>query len=486
MKIFILDMSIFIFNKLDIMKKRILLLTKIFVIGLLLQFFVQTFVTFELWFTGTFWDLVWLWKEIFIIIFFVIACILLYKKYFQTSTFKEGIKKFWQEFPIKWFLVVFVLLLVFLLVVSLLKYDFLRFAVSVKYSMVGFLIFLIWFVISRCLFDFKDLKINDFYGKIIKFVVVWGLFWWFIIWLAPWFLNRFGYNQRAFEWEIWQEPPSVYYTEYKEGLVRNQFLFERPITLWFFLVAFWPLFFVYYMRKGKKSDFIIWGGLYWILMFSTFSRAAWGAWFVQTVLLLILTYKNSNIKLKQLLYLFIPAVILVWVVGFFAKDQIINRYYSDTGHIREIRRAVDIITEDPLWGKWPASAGPASHQISYVLEYNTENQYLQIWVEYGVVWFIMWMFLYLSLIWFGWGSYTKKPILAKNLSKKQLKQESEKQDFQKLVIIAFSLWVVGLSIEGLVLHSFVDRMVVYPFMILFGISLAIYYKDYNSLKGDII
>jgi hypothetical protein len=36
---------------------------------------------------------------------------------------------------------------------------------------------------------------------------------------------------------------------------------------------------------------------------------------------------------------------------------------------------------------------------------------------------------------------------------------------------------LGLSIEGLVLHSFVDRMIVYPFMALFGMTFAAYRKN---------
>ena len=47
-----------------------------------------------------------------------------------------------------------------------------------------------------------------------------------------------------------------------------------------------------------------------------------------------------------------------------------------------------------------------------------------------------------------------------------------------LVIFAFSLGMIGLSIEWLVLHSFVDRMIVYPFVALFGM----YYASYNRAK----
>jgi hypothetical protein len=51
-----------------------------------------------------------------------------------------------------------------------------------------------------------------------------------------------------------------------------------------------------------------------------------------------------------------------------------------------------------------------------------------------------------------------------------------------LVMIAFSLGLFGLSIEWMVLHSFVDRMIVYPFVTLFGLYYAIYYKEKNHLQ----
>ena len=37
------------------------------------------------------------------------------------------------------------------------------------------------------------------------------------------------------------------------------------------------------------------------------------------------------------------------------------------------------------------------------------------------------------------------------------------------LVIAFALGMFGLAITGMVLHSFVDRMIVYPFMALFAV-----------------
>jgi undecaprenyl pyrophosphate phosphatase UppP len=40
------------------------------------------------------------------------------------------------------------------------------------------------------------------------------------------------------------------------------------------------------------------------------------------------------------------------------------------------------------------------------------------------------------------------------------------------LLLALSIGMIGLSISGLVLHSFVDRMVVYPFCMIFGVLLC--------------
>ena len=48
------------------------------------------------------------------------------------------------------------------------------------------------------------------------------------------------------------------------------------------------------------------------------------------------------------------------------------------------------------------------------------------------------------------------------------------------LLCAFGLGMFGLALEGLVLHSFVDRMIVYPFMLLYGLSYGNVNKEQNS------
>jgi len=98
----------------------------------------------------------------------------------------------------------------------------------------------------------------------------------------------------------------VYYAALDHGAPRNQFLRERPIFYGFYLVAFWPFFFLIYLRRAPRTEQVFYGLLYMLNIFSTFSRSAWLTWIIQTVLLFFLLYGRQ--ALKYLKYLFVPLV----------------------------------------------------------------------------------------------------------------------------------------------------------------------------------
>ena len=445
---------------LDRIKRNLVVITKVFLWILLLQFFLQTFVTFRIWRDWTFRSLVRMWKE-----FLIIALTIFVIRFFAKNIEKEKIKKMWEDFPLKRFVIVFCLTILVAFVISLFNSSISNFVLSIRYSMFWYFIFILFYVISYLFFNLKSEKIAERYSKIMKRVLWWALIWWGIIRLCPAFIELFGYNQRNYEWKVWEQPPVAYYTQYKDGLVRNQFLFERPISLWFFLVAFWPLFFMIVLyKKWTKKRLLRWW-LYWIILLSTFSRAAWWAWFVQTVILFFALYRKQNKKL--FLSFLIPIICLLGVVTYHRRDQIIYRDFSNTWHVKELVVAVNKIKEKPFLWQWAASAGPASHHLWEWQEYNPENQYLQIWLEYWLIAFVGRMALYIYMNFVGFTALKKDYM--DETSSKEMKNLS-------LIIFAFSLWMIGLSIEWLVLHSFVDRMIVYPFTALFGIYLATYYR----------
>jgi hypothetical protein len=62
-------------------------------------------------------------------------------------------------------------------------------------------------------------------------------------------LKFVGYDWHAYEGTLGSRPPAAYYTLINQGFVRNQFLFERPISFGFRLIAFFPFFALGFLRK---------------------------------------------------------------------------------------------------------------------------------------------------------------------------------------------------------------------------------------------
>jgi O-antigen ligase len=168
---------------------------------------------------------------------------------------------------------------------------------------------------------------------------------------------------------------------------------------------------------------------------------------------------------------FLPLIGFFWIVTFFWQKQIISREFSNTGHFRLIVQALNTIWERPLWWQGAGTAWPASHQVEGIKAYNPENQYLQIRLEYGLLWFLGRLYLYGYLHYIAYKSYEEE----KNTDSKITKNRK----LYGTIVFAFWVWILWLSIEGLVLHSFVDRMIVYPFMALFAIAYGLYIKEKN-------
>jgi len=85
-------------------------------------------------------------------------------------------------------------------------------------------------------------------------------------------------------------------------------LFERPISRGFFLIAFWPLFFLLVMKKKPRHEQALRGGLYGLALLSTFSRAARIAWAIQIVILVLLQMNRKQRKVAA--YSLLPLLAL--------------------------------------------------------------------------------------------------------------------------------------------------------------------------------
>lgn len=444
--------------------KILTLVAKIFFIWLLLQFFVQTLVTYKLGLDWSIWKIVWMRKEIIIIGLLVFLARYLWKH--------RKLKEFFNTFPLKNFVRIFLATIVvsFLVSVFINHSGVGTWIMSIRYSMIGFLIFIVFFAISLLFFGAREINLVKRYSRLMKTLLVWSLIWRGILWLMPNLLKFAGYNQFNYEGDVGIAPPAVYYTQFNSGFSRNQFLFERPISRWFFLIAFWPLFFVLCFKNKPVKDKIWRGLLYGLAIMSTFSRAAWAVWLVQTIILVLLQFPRKYWKMA--LRWFVPLLLFFWVVTFYWQKQIISREFSNTGHFRLIVQALNTIWERPLWWQGAGTAWPASHQVEGIKAYNPENQYLQIWIEYGLLWFIGRLFLYGYLHHIAYKSYEEE----RNTDSKITKNRK----LYGTIVFAFGVGILWLSIEGLVLHSFVDRMIVYPFMALFAIAYGLYVKEKNT------
>lgn len=437
------------------------LITKIFLVWLLFQFFAQTLVTYEFHGTGPVWTFIWMWKEI----------VLLWGAWFLVWLLsKRKIREArWKTSPIKEFILRFGITLLVIIVVSLLIHQsgLAITIMSLRYSMIGFFIFIVFFAFAYLFFWTREFTLITWYTRIMKTLLVTSICRWWIIWLVPNMLGHLGYNQFNYEGDMGIAPPAAYYTQFDSGYVRNQFLFERPISWGFFLVALWPLFFLLCIKWKPRQSKMLWSWLYGLSLLSTFSRAAWIARVVQIIILILLQMQRKHWKIA--IYSFLPLLFLFAWVTYIGREQIIHREFSNNGHIDMIASAAQKVLQKPFFGRGPWFAGPASHYLVDGDAYNPENQYLQIWLEYGIFWFAGRIYLYLWLHVIGRKAYVLEQAQKHTLVKKTR--------HYGIVIFALSLGLLGLSIEWLVLHSFVDRMIIYPFMALFWLAYALYLKS---------
>lgn len=462
------------------LSKTFQILVKIFLLGLLLQFILHTFVTYKLGYAGWIREIIWLRKEVVLGVWCLALLLLLVQK----------VQKIWwlslrnqiRQRSLFRFFCVFVVLIVVSLILAMLvqKVGLGAYILSVKYNLFGFLIFLLGALLIYVLPI--SYPFHTRYQKLLKRIVFGAFFWRVIIVLAPSFLKLFGYSRSSYEGTLSTNPPAVYYTQINHGHARNQFLFERPISFGFFLVAFWPLFALTYLRKQSRRNQLLRTCAFWLIVLSTYSRAAIGAWILQTAILILLLYPKKAKKL--ILWWGVPTIIIL-IFAFFYFKSVFVREHSTTWHLKLLLAGIEIGLKNPITGRGIGYSGPASHQLclnapqtprcqiiaetnqKYSMTtpgYNPENQYVQIFMEYGLLGLIPW------LLCFGWLLWESLRLIFPYLKElKKGKKADRKQLTQLLIGIAFGLGLRGLALEGLMLHSFVDRMIVYPFMLLWGL-----------------
>ena len=159
--------------------KALTLVAKIFFIGLLLQFFLQTFVTYKLGLDSTIRKFIWMWKEIIIIGLLGFLGWYLWKY--------RNFEEFFESFPLKNFVIVFIATVVvsFLVSVFINHTGVGTWIMSIRYSMIGFLIFIVFFAISLLFFGAREINLVKRYARIMKTLLIGSLIWRGVLWLIP-------------------------------------------------------------------------------------------------------------------------------------------------------------------------------------------------------------------------------------------------------------------------------------------------------------
>ena len=427
--------------------KTVIWLLQALLIWLLVHFLLHTFVTFGL---GIDLSVVRAWKEIIILVLGGIAVrwLLRYREMRQIWSFRTR-----NILVIACGVGVVASLLIH---VTRIDTSLTGWVLAMRYDYLWFVLLLLGWLLTFLL----DKKIDHLfrrYARVMKRCLVAAIVWRCIVAIKPGTLKLLGYNNYVFEGTIGEQPPAVYYTQINYGLPRNQFFFERPTTRWFWLTAFFPLFFLVFLRRRPMHETRWRWSIYGINVILTFSRAARGTWLLVALCTLAVF---SQMSWKRLLRRYgVPLCIIFTFLLGIGRDQIMSRGYSNYGHITMIQRGREMFLEKPILGRWGASVGPGSHRGW--LAFNPENQFLQVIIEFGIIGILPRLFLRVRCLRIG---VKLRPHLSEQTVSNKIWSIS--------TVVAFSLGMLSLTISGMVLHTFGDRMVVYPFMLLFGCAVG--------------
>jgi hypothetical protein len=397
----------------------------------------------------------WLWKELLLLWFGVICALLVLHAPTRNKIFQQRKVVF---FVVSVLGVIGLTAFIQLIILDAGLHGLL---VAIKYNFVWFVIVAL-VLISGVIIEasHKEWFVKRSLRLMKRLLVAW-LVWYMIIFVKPWTLKILWYDNFNYEWTVGSAPPAAYYTHLNYWLPRNQFLFERPTTRWFFLVALWPLFFFQFLYKKPMTDSLWWRIIYWLNVFVTFSRAAWWVWLIQTIVLTLLAYW---FRWKRILWWgLVPlGVCIAWILIVW-RERVLIREYSNTGHVAMVIEWRNMWLEKPIWWWWGGYAGPGSHHGWWVA-FNPENQFLQIMIEFGLIGALAWMVVYWWLhlqarLWFYRGRYKNNIWWL--------------PDHVRYWSLGIFLWLSWLSMSGMVLHSLADRMVVYPFFLMVGVIFSL-------------
>lgn len=303
-----------------------------------------------------------------------------------------------------------------------------------------------WFVFS------EKLKKSNILKNIPRILVIIVLLWFIWQWaklLWPDFFYRIWYWWLD-DYSFWDKPP-IYYLTWYEWTLRWQGFFSWPNNYWYFLVAFLPLVWWFFINKIKRKEDIALSiialtiRMAWML--ATLSRAV----LVGMVVVFIIMYWDKLKKKKKLL--------LCWwvLIGVAIILLSLLKRESTIWHIKSKFDTIPEVISAPLW-HWLWSSWPAVH---YEWKFLPENYYLQIMLDIWTIWFLFWV---VSILYLFWVQYK----IIKSYKVVNITQEDE---IYLKVFRKMQIWLFALLVIWLFLHAFEDSMVNYLFFTIYWIIL---------------
>lgn len=377
------------------------------------------------------------------------------------------IKWYWEKWKRVWIL--FWVLILFSLMVSFSQWTSIsNMMIWIKYWFYFLVIFLtatfVWYN------WIKKFNTKDF--SQIQYLFVWIVLIWFgrqvlkiyrpDLFMAMWYwkLDDFYY---------WIKPP-IYYLTWYEWTMRRQWIFAWPNNYGYFLVAFLPLILMFWgwtrqdLKNFLKNPFKNLNFLFtiiWIIaIVMTLSRSA----ILWTIIVFVFLARNW-IKQHKKVSIWILAILLAWIVwlSFLKPESTIWHFKSSFAYVWDI-------VSHPLW-YWLWTSWPAIHHEGTKLP---ENYFMQIMLDIGTTWFILWCIVMFSIL----------------VVCKTIQIASEKWKYNKEDAAAFLqwkrllLWWIVLMTMWFFLHVFEDSMVNYLFFSMFGI-LSGYLSKFYEKKDEV-
>jgi hypothetical protein len=461
------------------MKRVFIFLLQLLLGGLVVHFFAHTIVTYGLWFSLT-W--MWAWKELMVLWLSLMLGVLLLRRVMVPM------KKSW--------LYGVGLLLVMLLWSAVVSFwvhqqPFFDWMVAMRYDFFPFVTLLV----VRGLFLLQPISTKSLFSwflNLLKIIVSVSLVWYLIVSLVPQWTEWLWYSLEARQRWINAEPPVRYLTNVWWWYIRNQWLFGWPVSWGLYLLVFWPLFFVKEVTSLHSTRRYM--PYFWLFVYTgsvvlTFSRVVWFAFLVESLAIVLMLYGTWTIVSLIKKSWKVCVSVLLWIVGSVAligflwpadvpvaenRDQgLWQRELSDKGHVELLLEWFDHIAVYPFYGWGAGAAWPASYRVDREVDvdeveievnqedasaesfFNTENQYLQIGVEWWLVGLLFYLLLLLYILWLCFQWYQKT------------------QPESRGGVVSFWLGVgfLWLMAAGMLQHSLVDVQVMMSLMVVMGIAL---------------